>query len=46
MNKKKIAEAIATMSLKMAKKACGAASAYGVHQTKESKEVQDFFAKK
>lgn len=46
MNKNKIAKAIAATALAMAKKACGAASCYGIHQAKEPKEVQEYFAKK
>ena len=46
MNKEKIANVVASLSIKIAEKACGSASIFGVHQIKESKEVQEFFAKK
>lgn len=46
MNKKTVAKVIASVALKMAEKACGSASKFGTYQLNESKEVQNFFAKK
>lgn len=38
-SKTKVAQAIAAVSLTMAKKACGAASMYGLYQPKEPAKV-------
>lgn len=43
LNKEKMAEMLATVATKAAKKACGSASLGGAHQVKEPQAVREFF---
>lgn len=43
LTKEKIAEIVAKTAVKAAKQACGSASLYGLHQAKESADVQKYF---
>lgn len=44
--KEKFATAIASISLRMAKTSCGAASQFGVYQTKEPESLKKMMNKK
>ncbi len=44
--KEKVAKTLAAAALKMAEKACGAASIYGLYQPKEPKALKNLKSKK